>query len=124
MTSTAGSPRPLARPIAKAAVVTHGQPKQIGAGLARLQAVAAEHDVELLFSLEEAEKHGLEPTADESAVDIAVGLGGGGTGVGGGAPSRMSWGPAGRGGAGSSSGSPSAARSSAASRATGSSARH
>ena len=79
MTSTAGSPRPLARPIAKAAVVTHGQPKQIGAGLARLQAVAAEHGVELLFSPEEAEKHGLEPTADESAVDIAVVLGGDGT---------------------------------------------
>jgi NAD+ kinase len=69
----------LARPIAKAAVVTHGQPKQIGAGLARLQAVAAEHGVELLFSPEEAEKHGLEPTVDESAVDIAVVLGGDGT---------------------------------------------
>src|SRR3990172_7501550 len=79
MTSTAGSPRRLARPIAKAAVVTHGQPKQIGAGLARLQAVAAEHDVELLFSLEEAEKHGFEPSSDQSAVDIAVVLGGDGT---------------------------------------------
>ena len=79
MTSTAGSPRPLARVIAKAAVVTHGQPMQIGAGLARLQAVAAEHGVELLFSLEEAEKHGLEPATDDSAVDIAVVLGGDGT---------------------------------------------
>jgi NAD+ kinase len=69
----------LAKVVAKAAVVTHGQPVQIGAGLARLQAVAAEHGVELLFSLEEAEKHGLEPATDDSAVDIAVVLGGDGT---------------------------------------------
>ena len=61
MTSTAGSPRPLVRTVSKAAVVTHGQPTQIGAGLARLQAVAAENGVELLFPSEEAEKHGLEP---------------------------------------------------------------
>ncbi|MBM2822704.1 MAG: kinase [Thermoleophilia bacterium] len=79
MTSTAGSPRPLARSVTKAAVVTHGQPKQIGAGLARLQAVAAEHGVELLYSPEEAEKHGVEPAIDPSAVDIAVVLGGDGT---------------------------------------------
>ena len=69
----------MTRPVTKAIVVTHGQPKQIGAGLARLQAVAAEHDVELLFPPEEAEKHGLEPAVDHSAVDIAVVLGGDGT---------------------------------------------
>jgi NAD+ kinase len=69
----------LAEPVTKAAVVTHGQPMQIGAGLARLQAVAAEHGVELLFAPEEAEKHGMEPAADDSAVDIAVVLGGDGT---------------------------------------------
>ena len=79
MTSTAGSPRPLARSVTKAAVVTHGQPSQIGAGLARLQAVAAEHGVDLLLPSEEAEKHGLEPAIDYSAVDIAVVLGGDGT---------------------------------------------
>jgi NAD+ kinase len=60
-------------------VVTHGKPGQIGAGLARLQAVAAEHGVELLFPAEEAEKHGLEPVLDLSVVDIAVVLGGDGT---------------------------------------------
>jgi len=79
MTSTAGSPRPLAKKVTKAAVVTHGTPGQIGAGLARLQAVAAEHGVELLFPSEEAEKHGFEPAVDHSAVDIAVVLGGDGT---------------------------------------------
>ncbi|MDH4102960.1 MAG: NAD(+)/NADH kinase [Thermoleophilia bacterium] len=69
----------MARPVTKAAVITHGQPKQIGAGLARLQAVAAEHGVELLFSPEEAEKHGLDPSADPPVVDIAIVLGGDGT---------------------------------------------
>ena len=79
MTSTAGSPTPLARSVSRAAVVTHGQPKQVGAGVARLQAVAAEHGVELYFPSEEAEKHGLEPALDLAAVDIAVVLGGDGT---------------------------------------------
>ena len=79
MTSTAGSTRPSARAIAKAAVVTHGTPGQIGAGLARLQAVAQEHAVELLFPPDEAEKHGLEPSLDVLAADIAVVLGGDGT---------------------------------------------
>ena len=79
MTSTAGSPRPLAKTVTKAAVVTHGTPGQIGAGIARLQAVAAEHGVELLFPSEEAEKHGFEPAVYHSAVDIAVVLGGDGT---------------------------------------------
>ena len=69
----------MARSVTKAAVVTHGQPSQIGAGLARLQAVAAEHGVDLLLPSEEAEKHGLEPAIDYSAVDIAVVLGGDGT---------------------------------------------
>jgi NAD+ kinase len=79
MTSTAGSQTPSARTVARAAVVTHGKPGQIGAGLARLQAVAAEHGVELLFPPEEAEKHDLEPVLDLSVVDIAVVLGGDGT---------------------------------------------
>ena len=48
------------RRVTRAAVVTHGTPGQIGSGLARLQAVAPEHGVELLFPAEEAEKHGVE----------------------------------------------------------------
>lgn len=81
MTSTAGSTTPLARPrqIARAAVVTHGQPRQIGAGLARLQSVAREHGVELLFPADEAGKHGLVESGDVSGADIAVVLGGDGT---------------------------------------------
>jgi NAD+ kinase len=59
-------------------VVTHGQPAQIGAGLARLQSVAREHGVELLFPQDEAEKHGVD-AVDDQAADIAVVLGGDGT---------------------------------------------
>jgi NAD+ kinase len=80
MTSTAGSPRPSVAPkaIARAAVVTHGQPRQIGAGLARLQSVAREHGVQLLYPEDEAEKHGV-GAVDDSTADIAVVLGGDGT---------------------------------------------
>jgi NAD+ kinase len=80
MTSTAGSQRPSVAPrtITRAAVVTHGQPRQIGAGLARLQSVAREHGVELSYPADEAEKHGVPPSDDASA-DIAVVLGGDGT---------------------------------------------
>ena len=81
MTSTAGSPKPPARPkaVTRAAVVTHGKTGQIGAGLARLQAVAAEHGVELVFAGDEAEKHGVQGIEDASEADIAVVLGGDGT---------------------------------------------
>jgi NAD+ kinase len=79
MTSTAGSPTPSGSRVTRAAVVTHGQPGQIGSGLARLQAVAEEHGVELVFAPDEAEKHGLEGSEDADASDIAVVLGGDGT---------------------------------------------
>jgi NAD+ kinase len=80
MTSTAGSQTQLARKaVERAAVVTHGNPVQIGAGLARLQAVAQECGVELLFPADEAEKQGVEPVLDASTADIAVVLGGDGT---------------------------------------------
>jgi NAD+ kinase len=80
MTSTAGSPRPPspARTVARAAVITHGKTGQIGAGLARLQAVAAEHGVELLLPPDEAEKHGVDGAPLDGA-DVAVVLGGDGT---------------------------------------------
>jgi NAD+ kinase len=81
MTSTAGSARRLARPekVARAAVVTHGQPGQIGAGLVRLQAVASEHGVDLLYPPDEAEKHGIDAEVDIARADLAVVLGGDGT---------------------------------------------
>jgi NAD+ kinase len=65
--------------IARAAVVTHGKPGQIGAGFARLQAVAQEHGVELVVSTEEAEKHGVDATGQVPAADLVVVLGGDGT---------------------------------------------
>ena len=81
MTSTAGSTRPSGprKAVAKAAVVTHGRAAQIGAGLARLQAVAHEHGVELLFASDESDKHGIDPAADPASADLAVVLGGDGT---------------------------------------------
>jgi NAD+ kinase len=81
MTSTAGSTRPSVPPraVTRAAVVTHGKTGQIGAGLARLQAVAHEHGVELLFASEEAEKHALSPSDEAVTADLAVVLGGDGT---------------------------------------------
>jgi len=69
----------LASVVTRAAVVTHGKPEQIGSGLARLQAVAAEHGVALVFPPEEAEKHRVPPTSDLSTAQIAVVLGGDGT---------------------------------------------
>jgi NAD+ kinase len=60
-------------------VVTHGKPEQIGSGLARLQVVAQEHGVELLYPPDEAEKQGVEAGGDAAGADIAVVLGGDGT---------------------------------------------
>jgi len=78
MTESAGSPMPSGKRVSHAAVITHGKPGQIGAGFARLQAVAQDHGVELVLSEEEAQKHGAE-SADEQAADLAVVLGGDGT---------------------------------------------
>jgi NAD+ kinase len=81
MTSTASSPTPSGKRVNRAAVVTHGTPGQIGSGLARLQAVAHEHGVELLLPDEEGAKHGIGASAsdDAGATDLAVVLGGDGT---------------------------------------------
>lgn len=80
MTSTTGSTTPSARAVARAAVVTHGQPERIGPALARLQTVAREAAVELVFAPGEAEKHGLPPSATaQDEADLAVVLGGDGT---------------------------------------------
>ena len=59
--------------------MTHGKPDQIGAGLARLQAVAQEHGVELVHSPGEAKKHEVQASGDVTTADIAVVLGGDGT---------------------------------------------
>jgi len=61
-------------------VVTHGKPETIGAALERLQRLAAERGVELLYPEEEVEKHGLEgDDGDLERADLAVVLGGDGT---------------------------------------------
>jgi NAD+ kinase len=79
MSSSAGSKTQSAE-VTRAAVITHGKPETIGAALRRLQAVASEVGVELLFSDEEVEKHGLPLAGDgDSRADLAVVLGGDGT---------------------------------------------
>ena len=79
MTSTAGSQTPLGRRVTRAAVVTHGKAGQIGSGIARLQAVAHEHGVELVVGPDEGEKHGLAPSGEAAGADLVVVLGGDGT---------------------------------------------
>ncbi len=71
---------PPARAVRTAAVVTHGKPETIGEALARLERIANEATVELLYSEEEAEKHGRETDgADIDEADLVVVLGGDGT---------------------------------------------
>src|SRR5688500_6383071 len=69
----------MRKAVERASVVTHGTPGQIGSGLARLQAVAQDHGVELLFPDGEAEKHGVDASTDAASADLAVVLGGDGT---------------------------------------------
>jgi NAD+ kinase len=79
MSSSAGSTTQSAE-VRRAAVITHGRAETIGAALLRLQAVAEEAGVELLFSDEEIEKHGLaEEGGGADGADLAVVLGGDGT---------------------------------------------
>jgi len=79
MSSSAGSTT-QSRDVRRAAVITHGRPETIGAALRRLQGVAEEAGVELLFSDEEIEKHGLaDAGGGADGADLAVVLGGDGT---------------------------------------------
>ena len=72
--------RATAKAVKRAAVITHGKPETIGAALERLQALAAEQGVALLFPDEEVEKHGLGGDhGDIADADLAVVLGGDGT---------------------------------------------
>jgi NAD+ kinase len=62
------------------AVITHGKPQTIGPALERLRQVAAGSGVDVLVGEEEAEKHGVGPSAvDVRAADLVVVLGGDGT---------------------------------------------
>jgi NAD+ kinase len=71
---------PSARAVSRAAVLTHGNPDQIGAALAQVQAVAGASGVELAVAEDEAAKHGIAPSGpDRDSVDLALVLGGDGT---------------------------------------------
>jgi NAD+ kinase len=78
MSSSAGSK--TQSDVRRVAVITHGKPEKIGAALRRLQALAEELGVELLFSDEEVEKHDLgDAGSGGNGADLAVVLGGDGT---------------------------------------------
>jgi NAD+ kinase len=80
MSSKAGSTTQSAEAVRRAAVITHGKPETIGAGLERLRRSAEEAGVELVFAEDESEKHGLESTPrDGERADVAIVLGGDGT---------------------------------------------
>jgi NAD+ kinase len=79
MSSKAGSTTQRAKAVRRAAVITHGKPETIGEGLERLRRVADEAGVELVFSGDETEKHGLGPAAEDGKTDVMVVLGGDGT---------------------------------------------
>jgi NAD+ kinase len=80
MSSTPGSIAQSASRVRRAAVVTHGKPETIGPALGRLEALASEHGVELLYPREERQKHDLPSTdGDPTSADLAVVLGGDGT---------------------------------------------
>jgi NAD+ kinase len=80
MSSTPGSIVQSGSRVRRAAVVTHGKPETIGPALGRLEALAADHGVELLFPAEEREKHDLPSVdGDPATADLAVVLGGDGT---------------------------------------------
>ena len=77
MSSTPGSTTQSGSRVRRAAVVTHGKPDTIGPALGRLEALAGEHGVELLFPEEEREKHHLASAdGDPKSADLAVVLGG------------------------------------------------
>src|SRR4051794_29557325 len=79
MTSTPGSTPPRAEPLRRAAVVTHGRRGTIGAALERVQRIARDHGVELLYAEDEARKHGVASEEEDGRPELAVVLGGDGT---------------------------------------------
>src|SRR5438270_7774883 len=87
MSSTTGSmPRPGSPnqgcPVRRAAVVTHGRVETIGPALQRVEAVAHEAGVELVFPQDEVSKHEMHEAPRELAeadLDLVLVLGGDGT---------------------------------------------
>jgi NAD+ kinase len=81
MTSTSESTtRSAERAVRRATIVTHGKAETIGPALARVESVARQAGVELVFPEDERAKHHLAaPETDPLDADIAVVLGGDGT---------------------------------------------
>ena len=81
MSSSAESTPPSAerRPVARAALVTHGRPEQVGDGVERLVSLARRIGVELIVTPDEAAQHGLEAHGDPADAELVVVLGGDGT---------------------------------------------
>src|SRR5919198_676197 len=67
MTSTLESPKHSPRTVRRAAVIRHGKPETVRAAVARVEAVARDHGVELV------------PAEETGELDLAVVLGGDGT---------------------------------------------
>jgi NAD+ kinase len=79
-TSIGGSTPPSPSAVRRAAVITHGNTERIAPALARLEALARDKGVELVFPEDEAAKHRrLESGAAPADADICVVLGGDGT---------------------------------------------
>jgi NAD+ kinase len=70
---------PPGDPVRKAIVVTHGRPEVIGEALGRLEQVARENEVEVVYPADEAEKHERPADGDPAESDLVVVLGGDGT---------------------------------------------
>jgi NAD+ kinase len=80
MSSGAGSTTRSGSTVRRAAVVTHGKPATIGPALDRLERIARDAGVELVFPEDEVSKHALgHRSADLTDADIALVLGGDGT---------------------------------------------
>jgi len=81
MSSSAESLPPSAegRPVARAALLTHGRQEQVGDGVERLVTLARRIGVELIVTPDEAAQHGLEPHGDPADAELVVVLGGDGT---------------------------------------------
>jgi NAD+ kinase len=78
-------PSTEAKPVTRACVMTHGRSSTVGDGVQRLQRVAAERGVELVFEQLEIAKHGLGDAAGllhdgrDEGIDVVIVLGGDGT---------------------------------------------
>ena len=81
MSSSAESTPPSAeqRPVARAALVTHGRPEQVEDGVERLVALARRMGVDLIVTPEEAGRHDLTARGDPADAELVVVLGGDGT---------------------------------------------